>query len=1078
MTRNRAVGNFIQRACLGTGLLALFSPTFGANAQSEPASFKTPEYYRNWGLEYTNAADAYALGFTGKGIKIAIADTQIQLEHPQLKQRIYWPNPRYEFPRPGYSEPGQFPDHGTHVAGIAAAERDEIEMMGVAFDASIAAIAAIKGEGSNVYPGYPALNEDDWAEVVIDSGASIVNASFNPDVAPNPGKNPNAPQVYFQFLRESDLQLGEEIVRKLADANVVLVTSNGNWYEYQPNASKAPYGLATVALITPKNTKEGYPFTDPEAPTNALYRIFDDSADGQNVNTWLGNQIPESTAELFDFSDLAGALIGVTALKRDGEDWALTNFTNRCGLAADWCIGAPGQKIYSTMPINDYDSSSGTSQAAPFVTGTAALVRQAFPYMTARQVIEILLTTATEIPNLSARDTGHGLVNAGRAVRGPIEFGHPSLIPGNKSIFSHIFAIDTQGMNSVWSNDISGTGGFSKDGDGILRITGQNTYTGDTTISGGRLQVDGSIASSSLMVNSGGAVSGNGELGGTTLRSGALMTPGNSIGAMKVSSTFNQNPGAKLHIEIKGPQNDKISVNGETIVDGEIVIFPFNNGSPFPFFDYQLISSSSNISYGGSINHDAVTSILLSNGANLVIGSDGDGTTFDISWLPKNGIGVVGSALAFQKNTGFNQDSTANILDNSYQKLAAIAGNTTGTSGGNATGDAIGDTGFTTGQAATAGYSSDYINLLDDLVQLTSAYQLDAAINSLSPEPYAAFQSVGLNSLKQQRELLATHAGNCKKTGWVVSIPNNESSAPRKSAKKELPICIFADVARLNSSINGAEGLSSYLSNSEIAVWGVEYLPSSQWSIGAAYGYGNSNLYGMSLTSADVSSTNNSAAIYGAFKPIDRLKIQTSIGYTQFEVEGTRRVQFIGNRQPIYGSTSARGYMASIEAKYDFPINTKSKNDWLFISPIAGVAWSSYQQKGFEESGGGPTDLQINGHTASSLMGTIGFEVATTPIKFTKSGTQSFSPRLAMVYQIDALANYRQTKELIASFADAPGAGEITTQGQNGGANSLTITAGGDLQIFQNAAIYATASYEVESVGSQFGYSGGVRFLF
>ena len=1072
MKWQKATGGVLQRACAGACLLASFSLGSAANAQPNASSFKTPEYYKNWGLQYTNAAEAYTLGFTGKGIKIAIADTQLQWSHPQLEQRIYWPNPRYQFPVPGFSEISQFPEHGTHVAGIAAAERDGIEMMGVAFDASIAAIAAIKGNEPN--NAYPPLDRD-WTQAVIDADASIVNASFGPNAAPEGG-----PQVYFQFFNKAQIEGYSKEIRKLAKEDVVMVFANGNEFMFQPHASMEPFGQATLPLITPENTRKGYPFTDPEAPTESLYRIFNDLAIDQDVKTWLGNQIPESEASNFDFSDLAGTFIGVTNIYLVENNWTLAGTTNRCGMAADWCISAPGEEIYSTIPIDAYAGGEvwgGTSMAAPFVAGAAALVRQAFPYMTARQVIEVLLTTATEIPNLSASGVGHGLVNAGRAVRGPIEFGHPSLIPGNESIFAPIFAVDTKGVNSVWSNDISGTGGFSKAGHGILQLTGHNTYTGETTVFGGLLQVDGSIASSSLTVQSGGAVGGVGELGSTTLASGALMTPGNSIGAITISGNFNMNRGSKLQIEITGPQNDKLSINGRTIIDGEIVIVPFENGSPFPFFNYQLISSSANIAYSGSLNQDAVKSILLSSGANLVIGSDGDGTTFDIAWLPRNGVGVVGSALAFQKNTGSNQRSTANVLDTAYQKLAVIAGNTTGTSGGNATGNLIGDTGFTTGQAEAAGYSSEYISLLDDLVQLTSANHLAAAINSLSPEPYAAFQAVGLNSLKQQRELLATHAGNCKKTGWVVSLPSDDSS-PAKNRNQKLPLCIFGDAARLNSDINGTEGLSSYLSNSDIALWGVEYFPTSQWSIGAAYGYGNSNLYGMSLTSAEVSSTNNSAAIYGTFKPIDRLKIQASIGYTQFEVEGTRRVRFIGNQQPIDGNTSARGYTTSIDAKYDLPINTKSKNDWLIISPMVGVALSSYQQKGFEESGGNATDLQINSHNANSLIGTIGLEVATTPIKFTKSGNQSFSPKFALIYQVDALANSRQTKELTASFVDAPGTGEITSQGQNGGANSLTIAAGGDLQIFQNASLYATANYEVESAGSQFGYSGGLRFLF
>ena len=533
----------------------------------------------------------------------------------------------------------------------------------------------------------------------------------------------------------------------------------------------------------------------------------------------------------------------------------------------------------------------------------------------------------------------------------------------------------------------------------------------------------------------------------------------------------------------QGPKNfNKIDsipllVGNELVVSGEIVLSGANGGSPFPNIGYELVNASSDIIFTGSVNQDLVDSTLLSYGADLVVGNDGDPTTFDIAWLPKNRVGVVGSALARLGNNESNQKSTAGVLDSSFKNLAIAAANTTGTSGKNATGEAIGNTGFTTGQAAAAGYSSDYIQLLDDLVQLSSPSQLAAAINSLSPEPYAAFQAVGLNSLKQQRELLATHAGSCQDTGWVVSMPNTESSVPGKTGAK-LPVCVFADAAKSNSSINGSEGLSSYLSNSNVAYWGLEYFPSKQWTVGAAYGYGSSSLYGMSLTSAGVSSTNNSGAVYGVYKPIERLKLQTAFGYTGFSVEGTRTVSFIGNGQPINGNTSANGYTTSFDAKYDIPINTGSKKDWLVVSPIAGIAWGAYQQKGFEETGGGATDLQVNGHTSNSLVGTIGFELSTTPIKFTKSGKQSFAPKLALAYQVDALANANYTKELTASFVDAPGAGVITTQGQNGGANSFTIAAGGDLQVYENAALYATVSYEVENAGSQFGYSGGVRFLF
>lgn len=1051
-----------QRVFSILSILAIFPFASTAKAQLIPSDFETPEYYRSGGLQYINAAEAYALGFTGEGIKIGIADEAMQWSHPELNQRVYWPSPLYQFPAPGYST---FPDHGTHVAGIAAAERNNIGIMGVAFDASVASAVALAGGGFTANSA--------WAQSLINAGVSVVNGSFAYDARPAAG-----PQVGFQFFNGYSMLDAYNSSSRMSDAGILMVFSNGNNYEEQPVASSQPAGYGVLPLITPANTRAGYPLTDPTATTTAIYRLFNNSALPQDISTWVGNQIPEEDALRYDFSDLKGSMITVSAVDFDQNGVAsIASFSNRCGLAADWCIAAPGVGVYSTVPMDTYGDMSGTSMSAPFVAGVAALVRQAFPYMTARQSIEVILTTSDPIAGLTASDVGHGLVNAGRAVRGPVEFGHPSLIPGNDSIFNPIFAVDTQGYDSVWSNNISGIGGFSKAGKGTLLLTGTNTYTGDTTVSGGLLRIDGSIVHSNLTVESGGALSGIGQLGSTTISPGGVMAPGNSIGEQAIVGNLSLNSGAQLQIEVQGPQNDKVSVTGATTLDGEVIILPYQGGSPFPYFDYQIINSGSSVNYGGSINQDAVTSTLLSYGANLVVGSDGDPTTFDIAWLPKNGVGVVGSALNRLGNNESNQQSTAGVLDNSFKSLAVAAGNTTGTSGKNATGEAIGNTGFTSGQAAAAGYSSDYIQLLDDIVQLSLPAQLAAAINSLSPEPYAAFQAVGLNSLKQQRELLATHAGSCQDTGWVVSIPNTESSVPGKTGAK-LPICVFADAVKSNSSINGSEGLSSYLSNSNVAFWGLEYLPSKQWTVGAAYGYGSSNLYGMSLASAGVSSTNNSGAIYGIYKPFERLKLQAAFGYTGFSVEGTRTVAFIGNGQPINGNTSANGYTTSLDAKYDIPINTGSKRDWLIVSPIAGIAWGAYQQQGFNETGGGATDLQVNGHTSNSLVGTIGFELSTTPIKFTKSGKQSFAPKLALAYQVDALANANYTKELTASFVEAPAAGVITTQGQNGGANAFTIAAGGDLQLFENTSLYATIRYEVENSGSQFGYSGGVRYLF
>ena len=628
--------------------------------------------------------------------------------------------------------------------------------------------------------------------------------------------------------------------------------------------------------------------------------------------------------------------------------------------------------------------------------------------------------------------------------------------------------IDNKAYSPTMSGVFSGSGGLTfsnSSSGGYTNLTGTNTYLGATTVgNGAHLKVNGSIASSSsLSVNSGGVISGTGNYPSTTLTTGATISPGNSIGTQNFNS-LNLN-GGSLDIEIQGPQNDKLSVSGNvTNFTGTANIIPYGGGTLWPNFNYSIISAPNSSAFATSnsltLNSSGVTSVILNRGATLTQENDGDSNTFDIKFSPNNGSGVTASAL---EDLG-QPSSGAAVFDIAFNSLATQAENNA-----NNTGSVIGNTGFTTGQIAAAGISEDFFTTLNNLLALTNDNDLVNSMNSMSPESYSAFQSVGLDTIKDRRDLLISNAGSCLAKGIVLN--DNERN----------PLCFFTNSSNTVQEIDGKKGRSSYQSNRFSTHYGLEFLKSENLTLGTAFGHGTSNLNQMSINSSSVSSKIKGGAIYSVYKPSiglqpsspGKTKVIGLIGYNHFDIDGTREAPpsgLIANPTNFSADYEANGVTAALQIEHIF---TKVSNDG-YLKPLIGIAYSQYDQQGFTESSSNPMNLKINSSNEERLLATFAIEVGSAK----KPNEKRIASKVRLGLETEILRNANKTVSLDSSFEEASGLGSFTTKGQASGRDTAFVDGEVQIKISKNSILYTNASYTSFASGEDYSYGGGIRIAF
>ena len=332
----------------------VLEPEFEALVQEIAAEYAEPSSFQNqWGLAAINAGQAYAnleLEFgpdvaPGEGVTVGILDTGIDGAHPQFRDKTV-----VERFLGAIDEDGSESSHGTAVASVIAGEDIPgfpYDAQGVAWGADLVVFAIPLGEAPELYDPIQISELPGTAEYFAETVEEILAWRFGArsvDILNlSLGVSGIIENYSEEVVRDPFAPLLTVLLQEGAEEKVVFVWAAGNAHG------------TTCDLPIPQ--------------------CVDGAVEASSIDLLPGLAV--------HFPELQETTVAVVAIRPDGE---IADFSNRCGIAADYCLAAPGDQVriayfgpgLDGAPVRAVGAASGTSLAAPMVTGGLALMKQYF----------------------------------------------------------------------------------------------------------------------------------------------------------------------------------------------------------------------------------------------------------------------------------------------------------------------------------------------------------------------------------------------------------------------------------------------------------------------------------------------------------------------------------------------------------------------------------------------------------------------------------------------------------------------------------------------------------------------------
>jgi outer membrane autotransporter protein len=610
---------------------------------------------------------------------------------------------------------------------------------------------------------------------------------------------------------------------------------------------------------------------------------------------------------------------------------------------------------------------------------------------------------------------------------------------------------DTNGNNVTVASVISGAGALTKQGNGILTLTANNSYAGGTTVTGGLINFNSaSNFGSSMVTLSGGGLqwasgstadissklaplgagggifdtngnnvtfasglSGTGGLakqglgilnltgnstysGGTAVLAGTLAVNGSVAGNVAVGSAGTLGGNGTIFGSV---------VNAGTLAPGNSIGLLTVNGSyvQAPGSTYQVEANAQGqadrINVGGAASIQGGTVQVLA-----AAGSYANSTTYTI--VNATG-GVSGTYAGITSNFAFLTPSLSYNANNVFLTLALQQNAFTPTflaltPNQKAVGTVL--------NQSFANASGDFATVIGALAGL-STQQGPMALDTISGQPYADFGTMNTNN-----SMLFMNAVGQQMAGFHGGLPAGQQVALAQACEIEAcdatgPLSAWASALGGLGSVLGDGNASTLTYNFGGAAAGIDYRLDPRFLVGLGVGYTHGTQWVNSFMGQGWSD-NVSVAAYGSFTQAG-FYADALAGYGYYNNQLQRQILIPGLAQrTATGSTGANQFLGQVETGYKLGVYAPAA---ATITPFGRFQISSVTQNAFSESGAQSLSLNVAQQTTNSQRSTIGADLGSS-IGIGNEHTIDFAVRLGWMHEFANVA-----RPITAAFAGAPG---------------------------------------------------------